>query len=235
MLKVHKVETFYGGLQVLKGASLEVGDHEIVSVIGSNGSGKSTLLKTISGFVVPTSGYVEFNGAKISGMEPDKIVKIGITQVPQTSKLFRTMTVKENLEMGAFVRKDKKGIAQDLELMYELFPILKEKSNKQAGTMSGGQQQMVGFARGLMADPKMLLLDEPSAGLSPAMIETIAEKIIEIKTVRKIPIILVEQNAVVALQICDRGYVLRLGALAVTGTGQELLHNDEVRKAYLGL
>lgn len=235
MLKVNKINTYYGSLHVLKGASLEVGDDELVCVIGANASGKTTLLNTISGFVTPTQGDIEYNGKRLNGMATDKIVEMGITQVPQASGLFQLMTVKENLEMGAFLRRDKKSVAKDLEEMYELFPILKERSKQLAGTLSGGEQQMLAVARGLMANPKLLLMDEPSAGLSPALVEAVAEKIIEIKSLRKIPVLLVEQNANMALRIADRGYVLRLGALALTGPAQELLHDDGVRKAYLGL
>jgi len=234
-LKVNNIQTYYGSLHVLKGASLEVADEELVAVIGANASGKTTLLMTISGFVTPAQGDIEYDGKRIDGMKADKIAKMGIIQVPQTGLLFSIMTVKENLEMGAYLRKDKKTIARDLEAMYELFPILKERSKQQAGTLSGGEQQMVAIARGLMANPKLLLMDEPSAGLSPLLVETVAKTITEIRSRKKISILLIEQNANMALRIADRAYVLRLGELVLTGTGEELLHNDEVRKAYLDM
>jgi branched-chain amino acid transport system ATP-binding protein len=219
---------------VLKGVALEVGDGEFVTVIGANGAGKSTLFLTISGFVHAAQGTIEYNGKNIIGMDSADIVRLGICQVPEGRQLFPMMTVKENLEMGAYLRKDKKTISQDLEQMYQLFPRLKERTRQQAGTLSGGEQQMLAIARGLMSNPKLLLLDEPSLGLSPVLVETLFDIIKEIKS-RKITILLNEQNAAMALRLADRGYVLEVGNIVLEGTGKELLNNDNVRKSYLGM
>ena len=205
-----------------------------MTVIGANGAGKTTLFLTISGFVPATKGTIEYNGKNIIGMDSADIVRLGICQVPEGRQLFPMMTVKENLEMGAYLRSDKKAISQDLEQMYQLFPRLKERTKQQAGTLSGGEQQMLAIARGLMSNPKLLLLDEPSLGLSPVLIETLFEIIKEIKS-RKITILLNEQNAAMALRLADRGYVLQLGNIMLEGTGNELLNNDHVRKLYLGM
>jgi branched-chain amino acid transport system ATP-binding protein len=205
-----------------------------VTVIGANGAGKTTLFLTISGFVPATKGTIEYNGKNIIGMDSADIVRLGICQVPEGRQLFPMMTVKENLEMGAYLRKDQKVISQDLEQMYQLFPRLKERTKQQAGTLSGGEQQMLAIARGLMSNPKLLLLDEPSLGLSPVLIETLFGIIKEIKS-RKITILLNEQNAAMALRLADRGYVLQLGNIMLEGTGNELLNNDQVRKLYLGM
>ena len=205
-----------------------------MTVIGANGAGKTTLFLTISGFVPATKGTIEYNGKNIVGMDSADIVRLGICQVPEGRQLFPMMTVKENLEMGAYLRSDKKAISQDLEQMYQLFPRLKERTKQQAGTLSGGEQQMLAIARGLMSNPKLLLLDEPSLGLSPVLIETLFEIIKEIKS-RKITILLNEQNAAMALRLADRGYVLQLGNIMLEGTGNELLNNDQVRKLYLGM
>jgi branched-chain amino acid transport system ATP-binding protein len=205
-----------------------------VTVIGANGAGKTTLFLTISGFVPASKGTIEYNGKNIAGMDSADIVRLGICQVPEGRQLFPMMTVKENLEMGAYLRSDKKAISQDLEQMYQLFPRLKERTKQQAGTLSGGEQQMLAIARGLMSNPKLLLLDEPSLGLSPVLIETLFEIIKEIKS-RKITILLNEQNAAMALRLADRGYVLQLGNIMLEGTGNELLNNDQVRKLYLGM
>jgi branched-chain amino acid transport system ATP-binding protein len=219
---------------VLKGVALEVGDGELVTVIGANGAGKSTLFLTISGFVHAAQGTIEYNGKNIIGMDSADIVRLGICQVPEGRQLFPMMTVKENLEMGAYLRKDKKTISQDLEQMYQLFPRLKERTRQQAGTLSGGEQQMLAIARGLMSNPKLLLLDEPSLGLSPVLVETLFDIIKEIKS-RKITILLNEQNAAMALRLADRGYVLEVGNIVLEGPGKELLNNDNVRKSYLGM
>ena len=205
-----------------------------MTVIGSNGAGKTTLFLTISGFVRATKGIIEYNGKNLVGVDSADIVRLGICQVPEGRQLFPMMTVKENLEMGAYLRKDKKAISQDLEQMYQLFPRLKERTKQQAGTLSGGEQQMLAIARGLMSNPKLLLLDEPSLGLSPVLIETLFAVIKEIKS-RKITILLNEQNAAMALRLADRGYVMQLGNIMLEGAGDELLNNDQVRKLYLGM
>jgi branched-chain amino acid transport system ATP-binding protein len=234
VLKINKVNTYYGSLHILKDVSLEVSSGEMVTVIGANGAGKTTLLRTISGIVVPTRGDIELDGERINGLEPAKIVRYGICQIPEGGQLFNVMTVKENLEMGAYLRKDKIGIDRDLERMYDHFPILKERAKQQAGTLSGGQQQMLAIARGLMSDPKILILDEPSWGLAPVLVDEVADIISEIRS-RGITILLNEQNASMALRLADRGYVMELGRIVMEGTGDDLLQDDGVRKAYLGL
>lgn len=233
MLKVNKIDTHYGTHHVLRGVSLDVGDGDFVTVVGANGAGKTTLLRTISGFVTPTQGDIEYDGKRLNRVKTAEIVKMGICQVPEGKQLFPAMTVRENLEMGAYLRKDKR-VAKDIERVHELFPILKKRAKQLAGTLSGGEQQMLAFARGLMSDPKLLLLDEPSLGLSPILVETIMEAITRINS-QKIAILLVEQNANIALQLAGRGYVLELGNVVLKGSGEELLNNEEVRKSYLGM
>ncbi len=234
MLELNKVNTYYGTLHILKDVSLKVEDGELVSVIGANGAGKTTLLRTISGFIHTVTGSITYNGKNIRGMSPDLIVKEGICQIPEGRQLYPAMTVKENIELGAYLRKDKTKIAQDLEWMYELFPILKQKMKQQAGMLSGGQQQMVAIARGLMSSPKVLLLDEPSWGLSPILVEEVANIIKEVHS-QGMAVMLNEQNANIALQLANRGYAMEMGQIVLEGTGNELLNNDDVRKAYLGM
>jgi branched-chain amino acid transport system ATP-binding protein len=234
VLSLKRVDTRYGGLHVLKGVSLEVSPGEIVTLVGANGAGKTTLLWAISGFVIPFGGEIEFLGQRISGLSPEVIVKMGISQVPEGRAIFPLMTVVDNLEMGAYVRRDKKEIVADLGQVYELFPILKERKGQLAGTLSGGEQQMLAIARGVMSRPRLFLLDEPSLGLAPLLVEAIGGIIREIKS-RGVTILLVEQNVNMALQMASRGYVLEIGKIVLEGTGEELLNNDLVKKAYLGL
>jgi len=234
VLRLNKVNTYYGSLHILKDVSLEVGDGDLVTVIGANGAGKTTLLRTISGFVVPATGEIDYDGEKLNGLEPEKIVRRGICQIPEGRQLFSIMTVKENLEMGAYLCNDKIKIDRDLERMYELFPRLKERAKQQAGALSGGEQQMLVIARGLMSNPKLLLIDEPSWGLAPVLVEEVAGIITEIHS-RGIAILLIEQNANLALRLADWGYVMELGIIVLEGVGDELLQNDGVRKAYLGI
>ena len=234
MLSLKRVDTRYGGLHVLKGVSLEVSAGEIVTLVGANGAGKTTLLWAISGFVIPFGGEIEFLGQRISGLSPEVIVKMGISQVPEGRAIFPLMTVVDNLEMGAYVRRDKKEIVADLGQVYELFPILKERKGQLAGTLSGGEQQMLAIARGVMSRPRLFLLDEPSLGLAPLLVEAIGGIIREINS-RGVTILLVEQNVNMALQMASRGYVLEVGKIVLQGTGEELLNNEQVRKAYLGL
>ena len=234
VLRLNKVNTYYGSLHILKDVSLEVGDGDLVTVIGANGAGKTTLLRTISGFVVPATGEIDYDGEKLNGLEPEKIVRRGICQIPEGRQLFSIMTVKENLEMGAYLCNDKIKIDRDLERMYELFPRLKERAKQQAGALSGGEQQMLVIARGLMSNPKLLLIDEPSWGLAPVLVEEVAGIITEIHS-RGIAILLIEQNANLALRLADWGYVMELGIIVLEGVGDELLQNDGVRKAYLGM
>jgi branched-chain amino acid transport system ATP-binding protein len=234
VLSLKKVDTRYGGLHVLKGVSLEVSAGEVVTLVGANGAGKTTLLWAISGFVIPFGGEIEFQGQRISGLVPESIVKMGISQVPEGRAIFPLMTVVDNLEMGAYVRRDKKEIGADLGQVYELFPILKERRGQLAGTLSGGEQQMLAIARGVMSRPRLFLLDEPSLGLAPLLVEAIGGIIREINS-RGVTILLVEQNVNMALQMASRGYVLEVGKIVLQGTGEELLNNEQVRKAYLGL
>jgi branched-chain amino acid transport system ATP-binding protein len=234
VLKVAKINTYYGVRHMLKDVSLGVGDGEVVTVIGTNGSGKTTLLRTISGFIRTVDGTIEYNGERIDGLRPTDIVKLGICHIPEGRQLFPTMSVLENLEMGAYLRRDNESIKQDLERVYDFFPILQERAKQQAGTLSGGQQQMLAIGRGLMSNPKLLLMDEPSLGLSPALTEQLGEIILRIKG-QNIAVLLNEQNANMALNLADEGYVLELGEIVLRGSGDELLHNEDVRKAYLGL
>ncbi|MDY0087079.1 MAG: ABC transporter ATP-binding protein [Coriobacteriia bacterium] len=233
MLKVTDLKTSYGKIEALKGISVAVSEGEIVTLIGANGAGKSTTLKTLSGQLAPLSGTIDFINESIGGMPAHKVASKGIVQVPEGRRIFARMTVLENLEMGAYLRNDKGGIAKDLEHVYELFPRLKERESQKGGTLSGGEQQMLAMGRGLMARPKLMMLDEPSMGLAPVVVETIFE-IIQKLNEDGITILLVEQNANLALSIADRGYVLETGEIKLSGTGRELLANDDVRKAYLG-
>ena len=234
MLKLTQVDTHYGRLHILRQVSLNVDRGEIVCLVGANGAGKTTMLRTISGFVTPTSGTVEFEGRPINRVKPDAVVKLGISQVPEAREIFPLMTVLENLEMGAYTRKDARGVESDIAEIYGLFPILKTRMRQLAGTLSGGEQQMLAIGRGLMARPKLLLLDEPSLGLAPMIVEAIGEIIREINS-RGVTVLLVEQNVNVALHLAHRGYVLEIGKIVLQGTGAELLDNEQVRKAYLGL
>ena len=233
VLELKDVHTFYGKIEALKGISLKVNSGEIVCLIGANGAGKTTTLLTISGIVKPKSGEIFFNGKRIDKLSPDKIVKLGIVHVPEGRRIFPDLTVKENLILGAYTRGDKKEIEDDLERIFELFPILKERYNQLAGTMSGGEQQMLAIARGLMTKPKILLLDAPSLGLAPKIVEKIFETILEINS-EGTPILLVEQNANIALQISSRGYVIETGKITLEGSSKELLNNKKVKEAYLG-
>jgi branched-chain amino acid transport system ATP-binding protein len=233
LLKVTDLHTSYGKIEALKGISIEVNEGEIVTLIGANGAGKSTTLKTISGQLTPKAGTIEFDGNIINGIPAHKVTARGVVQVPEGRRIFPRMTVKENLELGAFLRKDKEGVDQSFERVFELFPRLKERIAQKGGTLSGGEQQMLAMGRGLMASPKLLMLDEPSMGLAPVVVETIFEIIGQLNS-DGITILLVEQNAHMALSVADRGYVLETGTIALEGPGEELLANEAVRKAYLG-
>jgi branched-chain amino acid transport system ATP-binding protein len=233
MLKVTDLRAAYGKIEALKGISIEVKTGEIVTLIGANGAGKSTTLKTISGQLAPRTGTIEFEGESIGGVPSHSVTAKGIIQVPEGRRIFSRMTVMENLDMGAFLRKDKDGIKADLDHVFELFPRLKERVAQKGGTLSGGEQQMLAMGRALMSRPRLLMLDEPSMGLAPVVVETIFE-IIQKLNADGITILLVEQNANMALAIADRGYVLETGEIALSGPGRELLANEAVRKAYLG-
>ncbi|MDP4108295.1 MAG: ABC transporter ATP-binding protein [Bacillota bacterium] len=233
MLRINDIDVFYGNIHALKGVSLEINEGEIVTLIGANGAGKSTLLKTISGLLKPKKGEVSFEGGSIAGKVAQAIVKKGISHVPEGRRIFAGMTVEENLELGAYLRKDKQGIREDFEKVYQLFPRLLERKKQQAGTLSGGEQQMLAMGRALMAKPRLLLLDEPSMGLAPLLVKTIFEIIREINQTGT-TILLVEQNANMALSIADRAYVIETGKIVASGTAEELNQSDQIRNAYLG-
>ncbi|MEO9256354.1 MAG: ABC transporter ATP-binding protein [Tepidiformaceae bacterium] len=232
LLKVQDLVAGYGGITAIKGVDLEVNEGEIVTLIGSNGAGKSTTLRVISGLVRPRSGTVMFDSKQIERMQPHKIVSMGMAHVPEGRGIFHRLTVLENLHLGAYQRKDN-GIAEDLEKVYVLFPRLRERLKQDGGTLSGGEQQMLAMGRAMMARPKLLLLDEPSMGLSPLLVETIFATILSIRD-QGATILLVEQNAAMALEIADRAYVLESGLVTLKGTGAALATDDSVRKAYLG-
>lgn len=233
MLNVSNIDVFYGNIQALKGVSLEVKDGEIVTLIGANGAGKSTLLKTLSGLLKPKSGKIEYVGGSIAGNQPQSIVKAGISHVPEGRRVFANMTVEENLELGAYLRKNSGEIRKDIQKVYELFPRLLERRKQLSGTLSGGEQQMLAMGRAIMAKPKLLLLDEPSMGLAPLMVKTIFSIIEQINR-EGTTILLVEQNANMALAIANRAYVIETGRVVVSGTAAELQASEEIKKAYLG-
>ena len=233
VLAVEDVHTFYGSIEALKGISIEVREGEIVTLIGANGAGKTTALRSINGLNHPRRGKIVFQGSDITQTAPHEIVKNGISQSPEGRKLFPRMTVIENLEMGAFQRKDKANFKEDMDRVFTLFPRLAERKTQKAGTMSGGEQQMLAIGRALMARPKLLLLDEPSMGLAPIFVEKIFEIVIEINQ-QGTPVLLVEQNALMALDAADRGYVLETGKIALADDAKALRQNEQVRKTYLG-
>jgi branched-chain amino acid transport system ATP-binding protein len=233
ILKVEGIHTFYGTIEALKGVSLEVGEGEIVTLIGSNGAGKTTTLRSINGLNHPRQGTIVFRGEDVTKTPPHEIVKRGISQSPEGRKLFPRMTVTENLEMGAFQRTDRAETGEDQDRVFSLFPRLAERKSQKAGTMSGGEQQMLAIGRALMARPRLLLLDEPSMGLAPILVEKIFEIVKEINE-QGTPILLVEQNALMALDVADRGYVLETGRVALADDAAALRRDEQVRKAYLG-
>jgi branched-chain amino acid transport system ATP-binding protein len=233
ILKLDDIHTYYGTIHALKGISIEVRDGEIVTLIGANGAGKSTTLRSINGLNHPREGTIEFQGKDITNEAPHEIVKMGISQSPEGRRVFSRMSVLENLEMGAYQRDDKSGIREDLDRVYDLFPRLKERRTQKAGTLSGGEQQMLAIGRALMARPKLLLLDEPSMGLAPIFVDKIFEIIMEING-QGTPILLVEQNALMALDAASRGYVLETGQVALADDAKALRENEQVRKTYLG-
>jgi branched-chain amino acid transport system ATP-binding protein len=232
-LVVEDIHTYYGNIQALKGISLEVNEGECVTLIGANGAGKSTTLRSISGLTPPRTGSIQFDGREISQLPPQEIVGLGICQSPEGRKVFQRMTVRENLELGAYLRRDHGGIREDLGRVFELFPRLQERETQKAGTMSGGEQQMLAIGRALMGRPKLLLLDEPSMGISPILTERIYETIAEINQ-QGTTILLVEQNANFALDVSQRGYVLETGAVSIADKSDALRTNPDVQKAYLG-
>ena len=233
VLDLSDVHTSYGNIRALKGISLKVEQGEIVTLIGSNGAGKTTTLKTIVGTLVPNRGEIRFEGKRISGLSTNKVVHMGIAHSPEGRRIFPRMTVLENLELGAFVREDKRDVPADMERVFALFPRLRERHHQKGGTLSGGEQQMLAMGRALMARPKLLLLDEPSMGLSPIMVATIFETISNIRE-QGMTILLVEQNARMALRIANRGYVIQAGHITIHDSAEGLLRSDLVRKSYLG-
>ena len=234
LLELQGIDAFYGRIQALRGVSIQVDKGEVVALIGSNGAGKTTTLRTISGLMHPHTGSITFDGRDITRTGPSRIVELGICQSPEGRRLFPRMTVVDNLFMGAYSRNDKAGIASDMERVYKLFPRLLERRTQIAGTLSGGEQQMLAMGRALMASPKVLMLDEPSLGLAPILQETIFSIVRDINA-QGTTVLLVEQNANKALEVANRGYVLESGAIVQTGTGRELLASEEVQKAYLGM
>ncbi|MCK4515717.1 MAG: ABC transporter ATP-binding protein [Spirochaetaceae bacterium] len=235
MLRIEGIKTYYGNIQAIKGVSLEVNEGEIICLIGANGAGKTTTLMSISAIVPPREGEIYFKDQPISQLAPDQVVSLGIVQVPEGRHIFPGLTVQENLDMGALLLRDKVEIRKNLDYVFELFPILKDRKSQAGGTLSGGEQQMLAISRALMAQPKLLLLDEPSLGLAPLLVQQIFEIIRKINMESGTTIFLVEQNANLALKIADRGYVMETGRITLTDTAARLLENEDVRRAYLGV
>ncbi|MDC1095839.1 ABC transporter ATP-binding protein [Pelagibacteraceae bacterium] len=233
MLEINNIETFYGKIQALRSVDIKVNTGEIVSLIGANGAGKSTLLMTVSGINKAKTGEIIFNGNNIENEEPHKIVNMGISQVPEGRRIFSKLTVEENLKLGSYVHNGGKNYDKDIKEIFEMFPVLSDRKNQRGGTLSGGEQQMLAIGRALMGKPKMLLLDEPSLGIAPKLVNQIFNSIKNINKEKKVTIFLVEQNAKKALELADRAYVLVNGKVAIKGTGQELLKNQDIQAAYL--
>ena len=234
LLDVRNLETFYGPVMALRGVSIEVPEGSIVTILGANGAGKTTLMKTVSGALAPQKGSIQFRGQRIDGQEPDVLVTRGLAHVPEGREVFPFLTVAENLSMGAYTRKDRSEIARDIDMVYGYFPMLRERRQQQAGTLSGGQQQMLAIGRGLMSRPSLMLLDEPSLGLSPLLVQEIFSIIQRLNKEQGVTILLVEQNAHVALKTADYGYVLETGRIVMAGSAEKLLDSDDIREFYLG-
>ena len=235
MLKLKNLKTFYGSIQALKDVSIEISEGEVVTLIGANGAGKTTTLMSICGIVPPRSGEILFMDQPIHHLAPNQIVALGISQVPEGRRIFPYLTVMENLDMGAFLRKDNDGVKRDMDYIFELFPILAERRHQAGGTLSGGEQQMLAISRALMAKPQLLLMDEPSLGLAPLVVKLIFEIIKKINTENKTTVFLVEQNANLALRIAHKGYVMETGRITLADSAKNLLVNEDVKRAYLGL
>ncbi|MGR3933480.1 ABC transporter ATP-binding protein [Streptomyces sp. BRA346] len=233
LLEVEDLRVAYGKIEAVKGISFSVEAGQVVTLIGTNGAGKTTTLRTLSGLLAPLGGAIRFNGKPLSGVPAHKIVALGLAHSPEGRHIFPRLTIAENLQLGAFLRKDADGIAADIRKVYDLFPILGERRTQAAGTLSGGEQQMLAMGRALMSHPKLLMLDEPSMGLSPIMMQKIMQTIAELKA-QGTTILLVEQNAQAALSLADHGHVMEIGKIVLSGTGEALLHDESVRKAYLG-
>lgn len=234
MLKVRNLNVNYGRVQALRDITLRIDKGELVTIIGANGAGKTTTLRTVSGLLKPTSGSIEFEGIRIDGLKPHVILGMGISQIPEGREIFTQMTVIENLEMGMLMAKEKQSFGYKLKEVFDIFPVLGERQRQKAGTLSGGEAQMLAIARGLMSDPKLILLDEPSMGLAPVLVDSLAEKIKGLHQ-EGISILLVEQNAYLALELASRAYVLEVGSFTSEGTTEELKQSEEVVKAYLGI
>ncbi|MFE2990516.1 ABC transporter ATP-binding protein [Streptomyces sp. NPDC059262] len=233
LLEVEDLKVAYGKIEAVKGISFSVQQGEVVTLIGTNGAGKTTTLRTLSGLLKPLSGKITFDGKPLTGVPAHKIVAMGLAHSPEGRRIFPRLSIAENLQLGAFLRKDSAGIEKDIQRAYDLFPILGERRKQAAGTLSGGEQQMLAMGRALMSQPKLLMLDEPSMGLSPIMMQKIMATIVELKS-QGTTILLVEQNAQAALSLADHGHVMEVGSVVLSGTGQDLLHDESVRKAYLG-
>ncbi|MEY9877829.1 branched-chain amino acid transport system ATP-binding protein [Streptacidiphilus sp. MAP12-33] len=233
LLEVEDLRVAYGKIEAVKGISFSIEQGQIVTLIGTNGAGKSTTLRTVSGLLKPVGGTVRFNGERIDGTAANKIVGMGLAHSPEGRRIFARMSIEENLQLGAFLRRDAAGIQADIDRAYALFPILGERRKQAAGTLSGGEQQMLAMGRALMSQPKLLMLDEPSMGLSPIMMQKIMSTVVELRD-QGMTILLVEQNAQAALSLADQGHVMEIGKISLSGTGADLLHDESVRKAYLG-
>ncbi|HVQ77561.1 MAG TPA: ABC transporter ATP-binding protein [Candidatus Binatia bacterium] len=235
LLAVSNIETFYGPIMAIRGVSFAVPAGSIVTILGANGAGKTTVLKTVSGAMDPQKGTVVFQGREIQRMDPDKVMRLGLSHVPEGREVFPFLSVRENLRMGAYTRSDADGVARDLELVYRYFPVLRERSEQRAGQLSGGEQQMLAISRALMARPRMMLLDEPSLGLAPRLVKEIFEIIVRINRDQGVTVLLVEQNAHLALSIADYGYVLEVGRIVMEDTCARLLEKEDIKEFYLGM
>lgn len=234
VLDIRNLEAFYGPIMAIRGVSLHVFDGQVVTVLGANGAGKTTLMKTVSGIMDPEKGEILFRGGTVNGREPHQIVRSGIVHVPEGREVFPLLTVEENLRLGAYTRRDPSGVTQDQQMVFDYFPILAERRAQEAGTLSGGQQQMLAIGRGLMARPQILLLDEPSLGLSPLLVQEIFAILKRLNRDEGVTMMLVEQNAAVALDLADYGYVMELGRIVMQGTSQELQQSEDIKSFYLG-
>jgi branched-chain amino acid transport system ATP-binding protein len=235
ILKVTNIETYYGPIMAIRGVSFDVPTGGIVTILGANGAGKTTVLKTVCGVMDPQKGSVAFEGREIQRMDPDKVMRLGVSHVPEGREVFPFLTVRENLRMGAYTRRDSDEIAKDLEAVFGYFPVLRERADQRAGSLSGGEQQMLAISRALMARPRLMLLDEPSLGLSPKLVRDIFEIVVRINRERGVTILLVEQNANMALQTADFGYVLEVGRIVMADTCQRLLQKEDIKEFYLGI
>ncbi|MEL6601240.1 MAG: ABC transporter ATP-binding protein [Pseudomonadota bacterium] len=234
VLSVRNVETFYGPIMALRGVSIDVPEGQIVTILGANGAGKTTLMKTVSGALDPEKGTVSFLGEEVQGREPDEMVRLGLAHVPEGREVFPFLSVEENLQMGAYTRRDRAGVPGDMDIVYEYFPVLRDRRAQQAGTLSGGQQQMLAIGRGLMARPRLMLLDEPSLGLSPLLVQEIFGIIKRLNAEQGVTMLLVEQNAQVALETAHFGYVLEIGRIVMAGSSDRLLASEDIQEFYLG-